>query len=89
VYNRIKELKEELEKAKTDADLMSVIQEVVPRLYIPRCYYEPLITEDLTSNTQSQGSLQKLREELDLILDLSLYILGKIIQRIQNRGSED
>jgi superfamily II DNA/RNA helicase len=86
VYNRIKELKEELEKAKTDADLMSVIQEVVPRLYIPRCYYEPLIIEDLTSNTQSQGSLQKLREELDLILDLSLYILGKIIQRIQNRG---
>jgi len=86
VYNRIKELKEELEKAKTDADLMSVIQEVVPRLYIPRCYYEPLIIEDLTSNMQSQGSLQKLRKELDLILDLSLYILGKIIQRIQNRG---
>jgi superfamily II DNA/RNA helicase len=88
VYNRIKELKERLEKAKTNADLMNIVQEVVPRLYIPRCYYEPLIIEDLTSNTQSQDLLQKLREELDLILDLSLYIVNKIIQRIQNRGKQ-
>jgi hypothetical protein len=79
VYNKISSYKSTLTQSKS---LIDVLQELISRLYIPRCFHEPLILEDIMSQQITYNNIQIVVNELSMILELSEYIVDKIIQRI-------
>jgi len=79
VYNKISGYKSTLTRSKPPTD---ILQELVLRLYMPRCFHEPLIVEDIMSQQMTDNNIQIVINELSMILELSEYIVDKIVQRI-------
>jgi len=79
VYNKISGYKSALAQSKS---LIDILQELISRLYIPRCFHEPLILEDIMSQQMTNNNIQIVVNELSMILELSEYIVDKIVQRI-------
>jgi superfamily II DNA or RNA helicase len=80
----ISELKRGLESQRDFSGLKEVVRKIIPNLYVPRCFYEPATLEYLFKH-ESGESLREILSDLEIILELSGYLAGKIIQRVGTR----
>jgi len=82
VCNKVLSLRNSLRDLKPDTSIDVIINELISRLYMPRCFYEPLMLEDIISQGLSGENLQVILNDLTVILELSKYVVNKVVQRI-------
>jgi len=80
----ISELKRGLESQRYSSGLKDVVKKIIPNLYVPRCFYEPATLEYLFKQ-EGGDSLREILSDLEIILELSDYLAGKLIQRVGTR----
>jgi superfamily II DNA/RNA helicase len=81
----ILELKRRLESPRDVNELKDVIKKIIPYLYVPRCFHEPATLEYLLEHEEGE-SLREIINDLKIILELSDYLAGKVIQRVETRS---
>jgi len=84
LHEEISELKRRLEFQRDASGLKDIVKKIIPYLYVPRCFYEPATLEYLFKH-EGGDSLREIISDLEIILELSDYLAGKIIQRVETR----
>jgi superfamily II DNA/RNA helicase len=84
LHEEISELKRRLDSQRDASGLKDIVKKIIPYLYVPRCFYEPATLEYLFKH-EGGDSLREIISDLEIILELSDYLAGKIIQRVETR----